>query len=165
MPRGADPPRNPKNMKIFVWDGFMVVLGFPKAPRGMPESVAVDPDSISPREGTATSFSPDLMFSGPGFGSPAPGLDCPGAVLWGPWGPMEAHGSSVPPLGPLGPHGPMQGVWGAAAPQVAGGAEGGSPPPRRCGNAEGSLHVLGIGIPALCRGPEGIFWPSPRTSW
>ena len=34
----------------------------------MPEAVAVDPESISPNGGMATPFSPDLMFSGPGFG-------------------------------------------------------------------------------------------------
>ena len=46
----------------------MTVLGGPKAPRGMPEAVAVDPESISPNGGMATPFSPDLMFFGPGFG-------------------------------------------------------------------------------------------------
>ena len=40
----------------------------PKALRGMPESVAVDPESISPNGGMATPFSPDLMFSVPRFG-------------------------------------------------------------------------------------------------
>ena len=46
----------------------MAVWGGPKAPRGMPEAVAVDPESISPNGGMATPFSPDLMFSGTGFG-------------------------------------------------------------------------------------------------
>ena len=55
-------------MKINVFGGFIAVLGLPKAPRGMPEAVAVDPESISPNGGMATPFSPDLMFSGPGFG-------------------------------------------------------------------------------------------------
>ena len=43
-------------------------MGAPKAPRSMPEAVAVDPESISPNGGMATPFSPDLMFSGPRFG-------------------------------------------------------------------------------------------------
>ena len=34
----------------------------------MPEAVAVDPESISLNGGMATPFSPDLMFSVPGFG-------------------------------------------------------------------------------------------------
>ena len=55
-------------MKIVVFEGFVAVWGGPKAPRGMPEAVAVDPESISPNGGMATPFSPDLMFSGPGFG-------------------------------------------------------------------------------------------------
>ena len=60
--RGGPPPRDPKNMKINVFDGFIAVLGLAKAPRGMPEAVAMDPESISPNGGMATPFSPDLMF-------------------------------------------------------------------------------------------------------
>ena len=44
------------------------MLGVPVAQRGIPESVAVDPESISPRGGMATPFSPVLMFLGPEFG-------------------------------------------------------------------------------------------------
>ena len=65
---GGEPPRDPKNMKISVFGRFLAVWSPPKAPRGMPEAVAMDPESISPREGMATPFSPDLMFSGPRFG-------------------------------------------------------------------------------------------------
>ena len=57
-------------MKIVVFREFVAVCGGPKAPRGMPEAVAVDPESISPNGGMATPFSPDLMFSAPGFGLP-----------------------------------------------------------------------------------------------
>ena len=64
MPGGEEP----KNMKIYVCGCFLVVWSSPKAPRGMPEAVTVDPESISPREGMATPFSPDLVFSGPRFG-------------------------------------------------------------------------------------------------
>ena len=46
----------------------MAVWRTPKAPRGMPEAVAMDPESISPNGGMATPFSPDLMFSRSGFG-------------------------------------------------------------------------------------------------
>ena len=55
-------------VKIVVFERFVAVWGAPKAPRGMPEAVAVDPESISPNGGMAPPFSPDLMFSGPGFG-------------------------------------------------------------------------------------------------
>ena len=55
-------------MKICVSGGFMAVWGAPKAPRGMAEAVAVDPEGINQNGGMATPFSPDLMFSGPGFG-------------------------------------------------------------------------------------------------
>ena len=65
---GVTPPGDPKNMKINVFVWFLPVLGPPKAPRGMPEAMAVDPESISPRGGMATPFSPGLMFSGPRFG-------------------------------------------------------------------------------------------------
>ena len=66
MPRGGG--WDPKNMKIVVFEGFVAVWDAPKAPRGMPEAVAVDPESISPNGGMATPFSPDLMFSGPRYG-------------------------------------------------------------------------------------------------
>ena len=59
-------------MKIIVFGGFVAVWGGPKAPRGMPEAVAVDPESISPNGGMATPFNPDLMFLGPGFGLAKP---------------------------------------------------------------------------------------------
>ena len=55
-------------MKIFVFEGLVTVWGVLRPPRGMPETVAVDPESISPNGGMATPFSPDLMFSGPGLG-------------------------------------------------------------------------------------------------
>ena len=55
-------------INVFLWIYYITVLGFPKAHRGMPEAVAVDPESISPRGSMATPFSPDLMFSGPDFG-------------------------------------------------------------------------------------------------
>ena len=55
-------------MKIVVFEKFVAVWGTPKAPRGMPEAVAMDPESISPNGGMATPFSPDLMFLGLGFG-------------------------------------------------------------------------------------------------
>ena len=55
-------------MKIVVLEGFVAVWGSPEAPRGMPEAVAVDPESIIPNGGMATPFSPDLTFVGPGFG-------------------------------------------------------------------------------------------------
>ena len=55
-------------MKIVVMERFVAVWGTPKALRGMPEAVAVDPESISPNGGMATPFSPDLMFSRPGLG-------------------------------------------------------------------------------------------------
>ena len=59
----------PENMKICVFDDLLTVLGRPKAPRGMPEAMALDPESISPNGGMATPFSlDDLMFSGPRFG-------------------------------------------------------------------------------------------------
>ena len=47
---------------------FLRFWVFSEATRGMPESVATDPESISPNGGMATALSPDLMFSGPGFG-------------------------------------------------------------------------------------------------
>ena len=50
-------------MKIVFFVIFVAGGGGAKAPRGMPEAVAVDPESISPRGGMATPFSPDLMFS------------------------------------------------------------------------------------------------------
>ena len=46
----------------------MAVWGALRPPRGMPEAVAVDPESISPNGSMAIPFSPDLMFLGPGFG-------------------------------------------------------------------------------------------------
>ena len=46
----------------------MAVWVAPKAPRGMPEAVAVDPESINPNASMATPFSPDLIFLGPRFG-------------------------------------------------------------------------------------------------
>ena len=55
-------------MKIIVFDYLLSVLGPPKASRGGPEAVAVDPESISPRGGMATPFSTDLMFLGPRIG-------------------------------------------------------------------------------------------------
>ena len=55
-------------MKIAVFQRIVAVFGAPKAPRGMPEAVAVDPEDISANGGMATPFSPDLMFSGLGFG-------------------------------------------------------------------------------------------------
>ena len=55
-------------MKIDICGGFLAVWSSPKAPRGMPEAVAVDPESISPNGGMATPFSSDLMFLGPRFG-------------------------------------------------------------------------------------------------
>ena len=69
MLRGRGPPPwDPKNMKIHVFDYFLSVLGPPKAPRSMPEDMAVDPESIRPRGSMATPFSPDLMFSESRFG-------------------------------------------------------------------------------------------------
>ena len=66
--REPPPPRGPKNMKITAFGGFVVFWGSLTAPRGMPEAVAVDPESISPNGGMATPFSLDLMSSGPRFG-------------------------------------------------------------------------------------------------
>ena len=70
MPRGEreGPPQGPERHENLCLWRFLGPLELPQGPRGMPEAVAVDPESISPRGGMATPFSPDLMFSGPGFG-------------------------------------------------------------------------------------------------
>ena len=67
MPRGGG-GADAKNMQINVVCGFFAVWSPSKVPRGMPEALAADPESISPRGGMATPFSPDLMFSKPRFG-------------------------------------------------------------------------------------------------
>ena len=65
---GVPPTQGPEKYENQCFWQIFSRLELPKAPRGMPEAMAVDPESISPRGGMATPFSPDLMFSGPRFG-------------------------------------------------------------------------------------------------